>query len=156
MQYDILKGTQGTNPFLAFYAALTTATTTTGETVLFKGYDALVFHICAPVLATGTYAPKIMVRQKSDSTFVQLTDTTKINGAIPDDTTANKILAATLATSADAKKCTKIGVYNVQDLYDAVRLDIISTGTVSGTIFATAVLGHANNMQCETQKVSPQ
>lgn len=156
MQYDILKGIQGTNPFMANFAVLTTATTTVGETVLFKGYDAMVFHICAPVLATGTYAPKIMLRQKSDSTFVELTDTTKINGAIPDATASAKILAATLSGAGDAKKCTKIGVYNVQDLYDAVRLDIVSTGTVSGTIFATAVLGHANNMQCETQKVSPQ
>lgn len=156
MQYDILKGVQGTNPFLAFFAALTTATTTTGEVVLFKGYNALVFHICAPVLATGTYAPKIMVRKKSDGLFIELTDTTKINGKLPDDSAAAKILAATLSGASDAKKCTKIGVYNVHDLYDAVRLDIISTGTVSATIFATCVMGHADNMQAETQKVSPQ
>lgn len=154
MQYDSLKGPNGQNPYQAFFAALVAAGTTTGEVIPFAGYDSLTFHIAGAVIANGTFTPKIMVRRKSNNTFEELTDQTKINGYPTDSLT--KQANAALATSADSKKTSKIGVYNVQDLFDAARLDIVATGgTVSATIFAMAILGHANNLQLECQKVSP-
>lgn len=152
MQYDNLKGTHGHNPKQAFFSAFVAAGTVTGEEILFSGYDSLTFDIGGAVIANGTFTPKVMVRKKSDGLYIQLTDQTKICGYPTDSIT--KEANAALSTSADSKKTSKIGVINVQDLYDAARLDIVATGgTVSGTIYAMAVLGHANNLQMECQKV---
>lgn len=147
MQYDGLKKT---NPFLAFFAAISTATTTTGNAIPFAGYDSLVFHISAPILTTGKFKPKIMLQQKSDNAWVELTDQSKING-YPIDA-ADKLENAVLEGNADEGLTSKVGVYNVQDLYKAVRLDIVSSDTPVGTIHANAVLGHPNNFQADTQR----
>lgn len=150
MIYDELKNF---NPVMAFFAALASATTTTGEEISIADYESAFFAITAPVLATGTYAPKVMARKKSDGLYEELTNTLNLSGVPSDATKADKITNATLSGASDAKKTTKIGVLNIADKYDRIRLDIVSTGTVSGTISAVCVLGHARNGQGYTQKI---
>lgn len=150
MIYDELKNL---NPVMAFFAALASATTTTGEEISIADYQSGFFAITAPVLATGNYAPKVMARKKSDGLYEELTNTLNLSGVPSDASQATKIANATLSGASDAKKTTKIGVLNIGDKYDRIRLDIVSTGTVSGTISAVCILGHSRNGQTYTQKV---
>lgn len=146
MIYDDLKKV---NNFIALKStAIGTDTDTVGEEIPFTNYESLFFAIAAESITDGTFTPKIEVQRKSDDGW-EVPPVDKLNGYPAD---GDKILAATLVL-ADSGKTSKIGVYNVADIYKAARLTIVSTATtVGGTIAAQAILGHARAQQCFTQK----
>lgn len=146
MIYDDLKKV---NNFIALKAIdISTDTDTVGEEISFSGYESLFFAIAGDSITDGDYLPKIEVQEKDGGAWV-VPPANKINGyPIDSDKLANAALAV-----GDDGKTSKVGVYNVADLYKAARLTIVSTNTTIGaTLSAQAILGHARAQQCFTQK----
>jgi hypothetical protein len=112
--------------------AISSNTTTAGTAIDLTGYNSLTFVIQSGTLTDGTYTPKI--EESSDnSTFTEVTDTTKLLGTIA---------GATFA-STDDNAVKTIGYIGNKPY---VKLSIVSTSVTSGgTLGATAIKGHPVN-----------
>jgi len=118
-----LKLTSALNP-----VALSSATTTAGIIIDTKGYESLTFALQATV-STGTYTPLIESGDDSGLSDAAAVADTEL---LPTGTGQE----ATSALTASGTK--KIG-YRGTKRY--VRLSVVSSGTVSGTVSSLAVLG---------------
>jgi hypothetical protein len=109
--------------------AISTNATTAGDAITFNGFGSLTFVIQSGSLTDGTYTPKI-TDSEDGTTYVEVTDATKLLGTI-----ANATFAAT-----DDNKIKTIGYIGNKPY---VKLSIVSTSVTSGgTLGATVIKGH--------------
>lgn len=107
--------------------ALSTATTTNGQSIDRNGFEALEFVIQSGAFSTGTFVP-VVQDCDDNATWVNVAD----DFLLPPGTTSEAQAAITAANQVK-----RIG-YNGAKRY--ARCNMVSSGTVSATIGAIAVL----------------
>jgi len=116
---------------LAFYAAISGDTTTNGQVLDTAHYDGgIMFAFAAPVYATGTFTPLLEESSSPSGPWTTIPDTRLIGTTVD---------AAITAQTSVGDQLNTIGLKWLVGDSRYVRVNIVSTGTASGTIVVDTI-----------------